>query len=141
MKEPRKNASKTRGRPFEKGNPGRPKGSRHKATLAVEALLDGDAEALARKAIEKAKEGDITALRLCLDRICPPRKDRTVSIKLPKVETPEETVKAIGAVLEAVSRGDLAPGEGQALAAMIETQRRTLETENIERRITALEGK
>ena len=53
---------------------GRPKGSRNKATLAVEILLDGEAEAITRKAIELAKQGDLVAIRLCLDRIAPREK-------------------------------------------------------------------
>src|SRR6516165_2074446 len=71
---------KPRGRPFEtghSGNPnGRPKGARNKATVMVEQLLDGELDALVRKLIEKAKAGDIAALRLCLDRLLPPRRDR-----------------------------------------------------------------
>ena len=59
-----------RGRPFapgQSGNPnGRPKGARNKATIAAEALLDGDAEAITRKIVEKALDGDMIALRLCL---------------------------------------------------------------------------
>ena len=56
--------------PGQSGNPaGKPKGARNKTTLAVEALLDGEAEALTRKAIERALEGDSVALRLCLERI------------------------------------------------------------------------
>jgi len=70
-------AGKQRGRPFERGvsgNPaGKPKGARHRATLAAEALLDGEAEALTRKAIELALEGNIFALKICLDRILPAR--------------------------------------------------------------------
>jgi uncharacterized protein DUF5681 len=69
-----------RGGRFKPGNPGRPKGARHKTTLAIEALLDGDTEALTRKAIELAKAGDLVALRLCLDRICPPRKERLLRL-------------------------------------------------------------
>ena len=42
-------------------------GTRHKATLAVERLLDGEGEELTRKAIELAKDGDLTALKLGLD--------------------------------------------------------------------------
>jgi hypothetical protein len=61
--------------PFEPGKSGNPagklKGTRNKTTLAVEALLDGEAETITRKAIELAKEGNLTALRLCLDRIAP----------------------------------------------------------------------
>ncbi|WP_373867386.1 DUF5681 domain-containing protein, partial [Microvirga aerophila] len=78
-KSPRKNAGNTRkkvpeGRRFQPGNSGRPQGSRNRATLAMEALLDGEAEALTRKAIEMAKEGDATAMRLVLDRLLPPRR-------------------------------------------------------------------
>src|SRR5580704_6937267 len=82
-------AGKQRGTPFKagrSGNPaGKPKGSRNAATLAMEALLDGESEALTRKAIELAKGGDMAALRLCLDRILPPRKDRPVSFALPVI--------------------------------------------------------
>jgi Family of unknown function (DUF5681) len=64
--------------PFEPGRSGNPagkaRGTRNKVTLAIEALLDGEAEALTRKAIEIAKGGDLAALRLCLDRLAPPRK-------------------------------------------------------------------
>ena len=57
------------------GNPqGRPAGTRNKALLAMESLLDGEAEAITRVAVEKAKEGDATALRLCLERICLPER-------------------------------------------------------------------
>jgi hypothetical protein len=56
------------------GNPGgRPKGSRNATTIALETLLDGQATALTQKAIDVALTGDIPALRLCLDRILPPR--------------------------------------------------------------------
>ena len=58
---------------FESGQSGNPKGARNKATLAAEALLDGKAEAITRKAIDLAKAGDLTAIRLCLERIIPAR--------------------------------------------------------------------
>ena len=52
------------------GNPnGRATGSRNRATLAIEALLEGEGEALTRKAIDLAKAGDMQALRLCMDRL------------------------------------------------------------------------
>jgi len=80
-----KTAPKQRGRPFRQGtsgNPrGRPKGARNRATVTAEALLDGEAEAISRKLIEKALEGDTTALRLCLERILPPRRDRPIQFE------------------------------------------------------------
>ena len=70
-----KTAGQQRGRPFpkgESGNPlGRPLGSRHRVTLALDALLDGEPEKITRKAVEMAPAGDGVALRLCLDRIAP----------------------------------------------------------------------
>ena len=72
------------------GNPsGKPKGSLNRVTLAIQSLLDGEGEELTRKAIELAKDGDLTALKLCLERICPPRKSRPISIDLPDVKTSE----------------------------------------------------
>src|SRR6476619_165785 len=104
-----------RGRPFPKGqsgNPaGRPKGSRNATTLALEALLDGQASALTQKAIDVALTGDIPALRLCLDRIVPPRKDSPVAFDLPEMKTLDDTVSAMGAIVKAVGQGDLTPTE------------------------------
>ena len=123
-----------------RGNPaGKPRGARHKVTLAVEALLDGEAEALTRKAIEKAKEGDSVALRLCLERILPARKDRSVSLALPKVETAANSVKAVGAIIEAVGSGELTPGEGGDVVRIVEAFARSSETIALEARIKALE--
>jgi len=125
---------------FAPGNPGRPKGARHKATRAALALLEGEAEALSRKAIETALEGDTTALRLCLERIAPPRKDAPVTFNLPPMQSAADAAKAAASVLEAVATGDLTPTEGAHIMALVETYRRTLETSELETRLTALEA-
>ena len=125
---------------FAEGNPGRPHGARHKATRAALALLDGEAEALTRKAVDMALSGDGAALRLCLDRIAPPRRDAPVSFDLPRMETARDAAKAAGAVLDAVATGNLTPTEGAHIMALVETFRRTLETSELEARVVALEG-
>jgi len=125
---------------FGSGNPGKPKGARHKATRAALALLDGEAEALTRQAVTQALEGDTTALRLCLERIAPPRRDAPVTFDLPRMETAHDAAKAAGAVLEAVALGDLTPTEGAHIMALVETYRRTLETTELDARVAALEG-
>lgn len=134
---------KQRGRPFKPGQSGNPAGcragSRHKATLAAQALLDGEAEALTRKAVEKALDGDMVALRLCLERIVPPRKDTPVKVKLPAIESVADLSAVTSAILEAVAKGQLTPSEAQALAGLVEAHRKALETEELERRIAALE--
>ena len=122
------------------GNPvGRPKGALNKATLAIQALLDGEAEALTRKVVELAKGGHPVALRLCLERLLPPRKDRPVNFTLPRIEGAEDLVKALGAILEAVAQGEITPAEGQTLTAMLDGYRKGLETADLEARVTALE--
>lgn len=124
---------------FGPGNPGKPKGTRHKATRAALALLDGEAEALTRQAVTMALEGETTALRLCLERIAPPRRDAPVQFDLPRMETARDAAKAAGAVLEAVALGELTPTQGAHIMALVETYRRTLETTEIEHRLAVLE--
>ena len=139
----RKNGPTTDGRnadgTFASGNPGRPNGSRHKATQAMLDLLDGQADQITQKAVAMALEGDTTALRLCLERITPPRKDAPVEFDLPKMEGADDAAKAAASILAAVSQGDLTPTEGAHVMALIETYRRTLETTEIEKRLTELE--
>lgn len=143
-KNDRNSGAKTEGRnadgTFAPGNPGKPKGSRHRATQAIEAMLEGQQEALTQAAIDKALEGDVTALRLCLDRIAPARKDAPVSFDLPTIETAEDAAKAARAILKAIAEGDVTPLEAATVMAVVEQFRRTLETTEIERRITALEA-
>ncbi|SIS86739.1 DUF5681 domain-containing protein [Paracoccus saliphilus] len=125
---------------FAPGNPGRPRGARHKTTQAVEAMLQGEAAALTRRAIDAALEGDTTALRLCLERIAPARKDQSVEFDLPPMSGAEDAVKAAQSVLRAVSDGEITPLEGASIMGLIEGFRKTLETNDIEARIAILEN-
>ena len=130
---------------FMKGQSGNPKGkrpgTRNKATLAAQALLDGEAEALTRKAIKLAKEGDMQALRLCLDRLLPPRKDRPITLDVPGIEGADGLQDASVALMQAVVAGEITPGEGQSLSAILEGHRKLVEMTDIERRVAALEKK
>jgi hypothetical protein len=122
------------------GNPrGRPKGLRNHASRLVETLLDGEAEALTRKAIEKALEGDAVALRLCLERLCPPRKDRPVMFDLPRIESAGDAEKALSAIIASVAAGDLTPGEASEVSSLIGGYVKARETSDLEHRIEALE--
>lgn len=140
----RNNGTKTEARnpdgTFAPGNPGRPRGARHKTTLAIEALMEGEGEALAQKAIDLALEGDMGALRLCIERIAPVRKDAPVNFDLPSIKSASEASEAARAVLQAVSEGGLTPVEGVTVMGLIEQFRRVLETTELEIRISALEG-
>ena len=133
-----------KGHLFQKGKSGNPTGkkpgTRHRATLAVEKLLDGEGEALTRKAIELAKDGDLTAIKLCLDRICPPRKSRPINIDLPAVDTGNGVSQAQAVVVQAVGEGEITPDEGKVLADILEARRKSIETADHEARLSKLEG-
>ena len=136
---------KQRGRPFEKGksgNPaGKPKGARNHATRAVLDMLDGEAGALTRKAIDLAMQGDTVALRLCLERLAPPARDKPVRVDIPSLDGGNDAARALAAVVKAMAMGNITPGEAAAIAGVMETYRRTLETADLERRLVALEDR
>ena len=133
-----KNGRNTAGQ-FAPGNNGRPKGSRNKVTIAIESLLQGQAEALTQAAVTKALEGDSFALRICMERIAPAPKDQPVSFGLPKMKNALDASEAAGSVLTAVSEGELTPIEVTRVMGLIDSYRRTLELTEIEERLQALE--
>jgi hypothetical protein len=134
-----KNGRNTAGQ-FSAGNSGRPKGSRNKATIAIESLLQGQAEALTQTVVTKALEGDGVALRLCIERIAPAPKDHPVSFSLPNMNNALDASEAAGSVLTAVSEGELTTIEATRLMRLIDSYIRTLELTEIEQRLQALEA-
>lgn len=137
--DPRIHHENTRGRPFEIGNAGKPKGARAKITVLAEKLLAEDAETIVRVVVDAARNGDLTAARLVLERIAPPRKDYPVNIDLPKVEGLQDAPRILGAILNAVAGGELTPSEGEGLTRLVEGFAKSIELVDLERRITELE--
>lgn len=126
---------------FGEGNSGRPKGVRNKATLAVQNLLDVQTEALTQAAVDKALTGDVAALRLCLERICPPRKDTPISFDFQGMKGATDAADAAGQIVDAVASGELTPLEGTSVMGLVDSYRRTLEVSELESRIAKLEAR
>jgi hypothetical protein len=130
--------------PFEKGasgNPaGRPRGSRNRATLLMEGLLADDAEAIGRKAIAMAKQGDMAAIRLCMDRLAPVRKGEPVAFELPPLDKPADSVAAAAEIVAAVAAGELTPSEAADLAKVVDVYVRAIATTAFDERLTELEA-
>jgi hypothetical protein len=108
--------------------------------MAAEQLLDGEAQALTRKAVELALAGDTVALKLCLERILPIRRGRPVPFALPPIESVSDLPAAMAAVVAAVAEGTLTPEEAASISAILEAQRRAVETAQLEQRIALLEA-
>jgi hypothetical protein len=107
--------------------------------LAAEALLDGEAEALTRKAIEMALEGDPVALRLCIERILPPRKDRPVTFQLPRITSARDAAEISAAVTAAVSNGDITLSEAAEVAKLVDSCVKAYQAAELDNRATRIE--
>jgi hypothetical protein len=144
MERPAKSGAKQargRFRPGESGNPkGRPQGSRNKVSLLVEGMIEGEAEALTRQAINFAMSGDSSLLKALLDRLAPPRKERPVTINLPALTSPADGPRIAAELLERAASGELTPTEAQGLATLLEAFRRQTELANFEERLAVLEA-
>jgi Family of unknown function (DUF5681) len=127
-------------RPGQSGNPaGKRKGTRHRITVLAEKLMADDTETVVHAVVAAAKGGDMTAARLILDRIAPPRRGSPVSFKLPAIKTAADVTKALSAVAASMATGDLTPEEANAVASVIEAKRKAVETQELESRIVVLE--
>src|SRR5260370_15809955 len=128
---------------FAKGNPpgpGRPPGCRNKSVLWFDELGGEGTEKVIRVVSEKAGKGNMRAASVVLARTWPHRRGRPVTLDLPAVETAGGLGQAQAAVIAAMARGELTPDEAAAVASVLETQRRALETHDHERRLGELEG-
>jgi len=134
-----------RGRPFTKGqsgNPaGRPPGCRDKGNRAAESYLDSQSEALLQRAVELALAGDASHMRLCVERIVAPRRERSVEFAMPPMRSAADLAGAMGAVAEAAARGLLTPGEAVAFSRIAEAMATAIDTTDFDRRLTAIENR
>jgi hypothetical protein len=124
----------------ESGNPaGRPRGARNKRTLLAESMFEADAGVIIGGLIELAKERDPTALRLCIERICPKVRDRPVGVDLPPMTTAADAVTAMSAIMQAIGDGDLGVTEAAELAKVVAGFAATLGTAQLEQRLVQVE--
>ena len=128
-------------KPGQSGNPsGKAPGTRNHTTRALDAILDGEAEALTRKAVEMALSGDAVAMRMCLDRLAPVRRDRTIEFEMPEIASAKDVSKATGALLAGVGRGEITPSEAAELGKLVQSHMAVLTQEEVLERLARLEG-
>lgn len=140
MTDEKRSPKDTRFKRGQSGNPaGRRAGTRSKALLALDALAEGEADAIAKAMIEKAKEGDTTAGRMLLERIWPVRKGRGITFDLPEVTKADDLPGAIATVARQVAEGGISPDEGTAIVSLLEAHRKAIETSELASRVAALE--
>jgi hypothetical protein len=128
-----------RGRPFTKGNGGRPLGSKNRSSQILETISGCDKEELVRKGIELAKAGDVSMLKFFLSRILP--RERPIGIDLPRMQFADDAVETLGAIVRAIAQGSITLGEGADLANLVNSYCRAIDAADLVKRMDALEAR
>ena len=114
--------------PGQSGNPaGRPPGSLNKKTLALEAVMAERAEAVVDSIMDRAKDGQTAAMRLCMERLVPTGRNRLVAIDLPVITTPDDAQAALAVVTAELAAGNLTLSEASALVSLVDRMLRLAE--------------
>lgn len=123
----------------ESGNPaGRPRGALGRAS-EYRSLLEASGESVMLKLVEMATAGEPVALRLVVDRLLPARS-RAVELQAPAMAKASDLVEAIGEVIRQTAAGALTLDDARQFAALLETQRKAIETADLAVRVEALEA-
>ena len=122
------------------GNPnGKPRGARHKTSMMAEMLFEADVEEVCRHVVNQAKEGNMQAAKIILDRLLPPKKDRPIHFKLPMIYNATDAITASRLICHAVGNGELTPLEGESLSKMVEIHAKNIELFDFGLRLEAIE--
>jgi hypothetical protein len=130
--------SETRGRPFQPGNTfgrGRPRGSRNKNTLALQQMLAEHGEALVSKCVVAALQGDMLAMRLCIERLLPALRHNPVQVALPPVRNAMGVGRALEQLVQNVAQGQITPGEAERIANILKIRGRSVRDEDVEKQM------
>ena len=132
---------KTQFKPGKSGNPkGRPPGIIDRRT-AFKKFIEKDAEAIIKKTVKLAKDGDIAAIRLCIDRIIPPIRSKDEPVNIPNLDGGKTLTEQAQIIITAIGLAEISPTEGTAVLTALASKARIDEIDELERRIKYLEGK
>ncbi len=128
-------------KPGQSGNPaGRPRGSRNKRTVIAEQTLDEHAAEVTQAVIDRAKNGDPTSQRMCMDRIAPPLRHRLLDFDLPELKTAGDALVASSAIIQGATQGKLTVAEANGLMRLVRGFIAILEVADFEQRLARLEA-
>ena len=125
----------TKFQPGQSGNPsGRPK-DKTSATLIRKAIAK-EMPAIVQTVITAAKNGDLQACKVLLDRICPPLKALAQPIN---VESGQSLTDSGANVIAATLSGEVPPDIGSQLITALTNQGKLIELQEINDRLARLE--
>ncbi len=128
---------RSRGRPFQNGNPGRRPGSLNRSTMLAQAITEADKRELVQIGLARAKAGDSQMLKFFLERIIP--KEPSLTIDLPAIKNHSDLADAHSALMKAVSTGEIGPAAASLFAGMLKSISQFLPDLDAEFRIRTME--
>jgi hypothetical protein len=124
---------------FLPGSGGRPKGSRNRATVLAEQLLEDDIEDVVKAIIGAAKEGNTNAMKLVIERIVPPQTARRVTFPMKPINSVDDIAEAFAGLWESCSEGGITPEEAAMLGKLLEQHKDVIQARNHSTRLSAIE--
>lgn len=124
---------------FKPGESGNPKGRPCLSPVQIDLRrqIREAAPGIVARLVELAEGGDVSAMKLALDRLLPRLKPRDEAVSVNLGATPADSARR---VLEAVGSGQIAPDAGATLLSALAAQARIIEVSELEGRIAALEA-
>lgn len=127
---------------FKKGQSGNPAGrakGRPDIRRRWRELLEPHGPELMETALHFAKAGDMTAMKLLLDRLAPPVREEAIHVQVPPITCAKDCTAAQANVLNAVATGAMLPNEGAVLSGLIGALGKAYETTDVIDRLSAIE--
>jgi hypothetical protein len=123
---------------FEKGKSGNPAGRKPLSITATKVRKDlaENLPDILTKLIELAKQGDTTAIKLILDRVCPAIKPQSLPISLPIVES---LAGQGNEIIKATMSGKIPPDIGSQLITALSNQGKLIELQELSERLARIE--
>ena len=88
--------------------------------MLAEKLFENDIEMICNQVISQARDGNLHAAKIILDRLLPPRKERFINIKSPFINGPSDALEVLRLICFAIGNGEITPLEAEALSKIIE---------------------
>lgn len=129
-------ASRDKGGKWKKGASGNPGGRSSKAAK-LRRVLEGGADDAVKTIMDAAKDGDMAACRLILDRVVPPSKPvyQPVSFELDDSNLPA----AARSVVKAIAAGELPADQGKMILDGLANMAKIIEISELAERLAELE--
>lgn len=123
---------------FQKGKSGNPKGRTpaHITAAKVRKSIADDLPDIMNKLVEMAKDGDVQAIKILLDRVCPAIKPQALPINLPVNGTLAEQGNEI---IKATMSGKIPPDIGSQLITALSNQGKLIELQELTERLDRIE--